>query len=64
MYWMAQNRKEKIPFQFDFIGTTYERYVLHFHIMRTNEEVVGDDNKAFRRLINKSKYVENERVFF
>ena len=26
--------------------------------MQTNENVVGDDNKAFSRLINKSKYVE------
>ena len=32
-------------------------YIFTF-FMQTNENVVGDDNKAFSRLINKSKYVE------
>ena len=32
-------------------------YIFTF-LKRTNENVVGDDNKAFSRLINKSKYVE------
>ena len=46
---------------FNLILSVNERYVLHFHIlMRTNEKVVGDGNKAFSRLINKSKYVETK----